>query len=145
MYSRRRRSIFDIIKEFERELEKEFEELIERFFGYYESRSLWSSDGSLEPLINISEFDDKYVIVIDLPLADLRTLSITGKYNKLEIKCQLKRSLILNKWIVQRQTIFKEYRKVLTLPSDADVAKFEVRKFEDKSIIEIVVPKKIKT
>lgn len=139
---RKRRDIFRIIREIEEEIEREFEEIIDRFLGQYEAKSMWGSDGTLEPLVEVKEIDNKYVIIVDLPLANLKTLSITGKYNTVEIRCQLKKDVRLDRWIIQRQTTFKEYRKTVVLPEDADVAKFKVRKYENFSIIEIIVPKK---
>ncbi len=141
---RKRRDIFEIIREFEEEIEREFEEIIDRFLGQYEAKSMWGSDGTLEPLIEVKETDNKYVIIVDLPLANLKTLSITGKYNTVEIRCQLKKDIRLDRWIIQRQTTFREYRKTVMLPEDADVAKFQVRKYENFSIIEIIVPKKFR-
>ena len=142
---RKRKDIFEIIKEFEEALEREFEEIFDRFLGHYETKSMWCSDGTLEPLVEVKEEEDRYLITIDLPLANLKTLSIVGKYNIIEIRCQLKRDVKLDKWVIQRQTTFREYRKTIELPEDADVSRFQVRKYENFSIIEIVVPKKFRS
>ena len=139
---RRRKDILEIIKEFEEALEREFEEIFDRFLSHYETKSMWCSDGTLEPLVEVKEEEDKYLIIVDLPLANLKTLSITGKYNVIEIRCQLKKDVRLDRWVIQRQTTFREYRKAIELPEDADVSKFQVRKYENLSIIEIVIPKK---
>ncbi len=137
------RRIRDMIREFEREIEKTIEEIVDSIVGTYEARPLWSKDGSLEPLISVVEKDDKYVITIDLPLANLKTLSITGKYNYIELRCKLKHRVKLSEWPMSR-TEFTEYRKIIELPENADVAKFEVKKYAEYSIIEIIVPKRVK-
>ena len=142
---RRRKDILEIIKEFEEALEREFEEIFDRFLSHYETKSMWCSDGTLEPLVEVKEEEDKYLIIVDLPLANLKTLSITGKYNVIEIRCQLKKDVRLDRWVIQRQTTFREYRKAIELPEDADVSKFQVRKHENFSIIEIIVPKKFRS
>jgi len=135
------RRIRDMLREFEREIEETIEEILDNITGTYEAKPLWSKDGTLEPLVSVVEKEDKYVITIDLPLANLETLSITGKYNYIELKCKLKQSIKLKEWPMSRAE-FREYRKVITLPKDADVAKFEVRKYVEHSIIEVIVPKK---
>ncbi len=130
-----------MIREFEREIEEALEEILDNIVGAYEAKPLWSKDGTLEPLVSIVEKENEYVITIDLPLANLETLSVTGKYNYIELRCKLKQSVKLSEWPMSR-TEFKEYRKTIALPNDADVAKFEIRKHVEHSIIEIVVPKK---
>jgi len=135
------RRIRDMLREFEKEIEEAIEEILDNIMGTYEAKPLWSKDGTLEPLVSVVEKEDKYVITIDLPLANLETLSITGKYNYIELRCKLKQSVKLSDWPMSR-TEFREYRKTITLPNDADVAKFEIKKHVEYSIIEIIVPKK---
>ena len=136
------RRILREMREFEEDVERMFEELAEALTSP-PSRPMWSTDGTLEPLVQVVEEDDRYIITVDLPYGDMRNLSITGEEDKIHISCRLKRNVKFERWgTVQRETEFREYRKTILLPEDADVSGFTVYKREDKCMIKIVVPKK---
>jgi len=135
------RRVLREIKEIEEEFERVFEEISTAMIGP-PVKPMWSTDGVLEPLINVHEEDDKYIITIDLPYGDMKSLSVTGEENKITVSCRLKRNVKFEKWgTVQRCTEFKEYRKTILMPDDADVTNFSVEKLESKCIVRIVVPR----
>jgi len=136
------RKILKELREYEEEMDMLFREIAENILEAEAIRPMWSTDGTLEPLLEFHEEVDKYVIVVDLPYADMRSLSIVGGEGKIIISCKLKTEVKFEKWgTVQRRTTFREYKKVLTLPDDADVSNFKVEKDERKCFVKILVPK----
>lgn len=130
------------LREAEEDLQKLFEELSETL-GETSTKPMWSTEGTLEPLVQVEEEEDKYVIVIDLPYGDMRALSVTGSKGMVQISCKLRKRIKFDKWgTVQRSTEFREYRKTIHLPEDADTSNFTLQKREDKCMVKIVVPKK---
>lgn len=119
---------------------------LRELFGEYETvfdeswmnlKPMWDVDGRLEPLYTLYEYPDKYVIMVDLPVADPSTLSIDVKGRKLVVSCRLREEISFGDWgTIQKKLRFKEFVKVIELPSDVDTSKFNV---ERKGTIVIIV------
>ncbi len=122
-----------------REMEELIKEIEEEFLG---PRPMWNSDGSMEPLLTILDKGDHYEVVIDLPMADLRSLSIEVRGRRMLIECTLAREITFPRWSVYGETRFKRYRTEITLPEDADTGAMEVRKDEERKMVIVVFPKK---
>lgn len=120
------------IRRLMRELEKEFEE----------DRPMWTIDGRLEPLISMQKFPDKYVLLIDLPYADLKALSIDLRGRRVIIECRLKEEIRFSKWTVTKETSFKKYYTEIDLPEDINLAGAYIEKDDSRKIVKIVVPRK---
>ncbi len=91
-------------------------------------RPLWTPDGCLEPLYTVYEYPDHYEVVVDMPRADMRTLSVEVRGNKLTLRCRLGSEVRFERWgTIQRHISFREYRMTLTLPEDADAEHMEVK------------------
>ncbi len=122
-----------------RELLGEVEPLFDE--SWREITPMWDSDGRLEPLYTIREYPDKYVVIIDLPGADLTTLSVDLKGRLLIIKSKLRRSVLFSDWgTVQREIVFTEYAKTIELPEDINPEIFEVE--HKKSMVIITIGRK---
>ena len=128
MFERVRREIRRIM----REIEEEFEE----------DRPMWTTDGILEPLISMERFPDKYVLLIDLPYADLRALSIDLRGRRVIIECRLKEEIRFSRWTVTREAVFNRYYTEVELPEDVDLAGAYIEKNDLKKIVKIVVPRR---
>lgn len=130
------------LREAEEDFQKIFEGLTEEFLEP-STKPMWSTEGVLEPLVQVNEEEDKYVVTIDLPYGDMKALSVTGGEGRVQVSCRLKKNVKFERWgTVQRSTEFKEYRKTIYLPEDADVANFTIQKREDKCMVRIIVPKR---
>ena len=143
-FERIRRKILDEFDRLEKEIEATFTSIMEETLGLlHPPRPMWSPEGALEPLVNIEEQDDKYIILIDLPYANLNTLSIDAKGRTLTIRCSLKRRIRFERWgTLQHQREFHEYKKTIILPEDADTPNFRVIRRKECMLI-IEVPKRI--
>ncbi len=143
-FERIRKRILDEFDRLEKEIEATFTSIMEEALGLvHPPKPMWSPEGILEPLINVEEQDDKYVILIDLPYANLNTLSIDAKGRTLTIKCSLKKRIKFERWsTLQHQREFHEYKKTIVLPKDADAVNFRVIRRKECMLI-IEVPKQV--
>ena len=120
------------IRRLMREIEEEFEE----------DRPMWTTDGRLEPLISMERLPDKYVLLIDLPYADLKALSIDLKGRRVIIECRLREEIRFSRWTVTREATFNRYYTEVELPEDIDLAGAYIEKDDRKKIVKIVVPRR---
>ncbi len=129
----------EFFKRVRREMEELVREIEEEFFG---PKPMWSTDGSIEPLITMQEHPDRYEIIIDLPLADLKSLSIEVKGRRLRIQCTLRKTITFPTWSAYGTTKFHKYKTEILLPENTDPQKINIEKIEDKNMVKITVPKK---
>ncbi len=116
-----------------REIEEEMEE---------ETRPMWDTSGRLEPLVSIDRRPDKYIVLIDLPYADLKSLAVEIKGRRVKIECRLSCEIKFDKWSAYRETVFDRYYTEFTLPEDAETNRAVIEKDETRKIIRISVPRK---
>jgi HSP20 family protein len=125
---RLRRRIRELFTEITEEMEKD--------------EAMWSPDGYLRPLVSLTEYPDRYEMIIDLPHADLSSLAVIVQGNTLLLESKLKSEVRFNRWGAYREIRFKEYRETIRLPEDADPSRMKIYKDEGKSIVRIVIPKR---
>ena len=73
-----------------------------------------SPNGKAEPLYSVFEFPDRVEIIIDLPLADERTLSVSVYKRTLKVSAKLRESVIIGSYEV------REYVKIMKIPDDVE-------------------------
>ncbi len=127
-FERVRRELHRLLREFREELE--------------EDKPMWDINGRIEPLVSIQEQHDKYIVLVDLPYADLKALSVNIRGRKISIECRLSSSLRFSNLVVYRETEFNRYYTELEVPEDADVNKANIVKDEVKKMLKIIIPKK---
>lgn len=83
------------------------------------SRGMWSlARGSLEPLTNISETEDKVIVEMDLPLVRKKDIRLRLVEDGLEVEASLIRCVSFERWgTVQRSCEFRSFYKVVPLSS----------------------------
>lgn len=72
----------------------------------------------IEPLYSVYEYTDRYVIVVDMPMADFNVLSVDLRGRRLSLECRLRSDVRFERWSMHRTTGFKYYRLELQLPED---------------------------
>lgn len=132
-------NFFDKVRREIRRLWKELEETIEEF----EEKPMWDTSGRLEPLVSQEERQDSYVIMIDLPFADLKSLSIEFIGRKIKVECKLSQNVRFDRWTVSGKTVFNRYYTEISLPEDVDVSKAFIEKDEVRKIVRIRIPRRI--
>ncbi len=91
-----------------------------------------------EPLHSVYEYEDKYVIVMDMPYADNASLQINAYDRTLEIKAKLKKAVHVDEIGYRFSSgVIQEYRKKITLPPDVDVSKLTYKVLRGRLIITI--------
>ncbi len=134
----------EVFREFEkirRRIEKEIDRIMREYTAL---KPDLTPDGSLQPLYTLYEYSDRYIILVDLPVADTSTLEVKVVDDKLVLEARLERSIRLGDvygHTVGQEISVSRYKQVIPLPADADAEKTEV-KVRPTKIIEIVIPKK---
>lgn len=130
IFDRIRREIRRIWREIEEELENEL-------LG-----PMWDTSGRLEPLISMDRRPDRYTILIDLPYADLNSLSIEIKGRRVKIECKLASRIRFERWSAFRETTFDRYYTEFMLPEDAEASRAVIEKDVVRKILKIIVPRR---
>jgi len=139
-------AFYDIFETLKRELERirrRIEEELERAM-FTSERLGWSPEGFLEPLYQLYEYPDRYVILVDLAGADTATLDVKVVGDKLVLESRLSREVRYSDiygTVAGRDVRFHAYRHILPLPPDAEPRNMRVKVHRNK-VVEIVIPKK---
>jgi HSP20 family protein len=73
--------------------------------------------GSLEPLANVSETEDRVIVEIDLPLVKKNDIHLRLIEEGLEVEASLTRCVRFESWgTVQRSCEFRSFYKIVPLP-----------------------------
>ncbi len=100
----------------------------------------WSYEGYLRPLYTMRDLGDEYILYIDLPNADQGSIDVKFKGNAILIRAKLKMQHRFSEWSGQGgETVFTEYRDVITLPFDIDPNYVSLR--QRKGMIELRIKK----
>ncbi|MET1102358.1 MAG: Hsp20/alpha crystallin family protein [Pyrodictiaceae archaeon] len=133
-----------IHREIER-LRRRIKEEIDRTLSMFETaRTGWSPDGTLEPLHNVYEYSDRYVILLDLAGADTGSIEVKATRDMLIIEAKLERSISFSdifRTHQGREISFHSYRHTIPLPPDADPKGMRVNVRPNK-MVEVIIPKK---
>ena len=137
--SRRRRSIFDIMRERMDELEEIAEEMFERLL----ERPSWDiTTQSLEPLCDVFVRSDRVIVTADLPKVDPRSIRVRGISDDLiEITAKMRVKVNFEDWgVTHRRGEFSCFSCRVPLPVPVDMSRAEAR-FR-RGILEISLPRK---
>jgi len=137
--SARRRSIFDIVREYVEEIEALTDEIVERFM----EKPSWDVDSqSLEPLCDVYVRRDMVIVTADLPKADPESIRISSiRDDLIEITANMKVKVNFEDLGVKhRRGEFTCLCCRVPLPVPVDVSKAKA-KFR-KGILEITLPRK---
>ena len=137
-----RRRIRRDIERFEEEVREIINEVFEEVAGYSDwANPMWDTKGSLEPLYSIYRLSDRYIIRFDLAGADLSSLTVEARDHILVIKARLSKSYRFERWgTVQKEISFREYRKELMLPEDAEPENMRLE--THGKIVDIIIPRR---
>lgn len=140
MSVRRRRSIFDLMREYMEEIENLADEMFERLM----ERPSWDvASQSLEPLCDILVSSDKVIVTADLPKADPESIKISGISDDLiEINAKMKVKVNFEDLgVTHRRGEFTCFSCRVPLPVPVDISRAKAR-FR-KGILEIILPRKM--
>lgn len=137
---RRRRSIFEIIREHVEDLEAAADELMESVFL---ERPSWDIQSCcLEPLCNVFVSVDEVVVTADLPNIDPQNIRVEAVGRDLiEITAKMRRKLYFEDFgITHRQGEFSAFRCQTRIPVPVDTRRMKTQ-FK-RGILEVHLPRK---
>ena len=138
-------TIWDDIRRMQREMDRMFDNFLEREFpstSLIESR-FGGISNFREPLSDIWEDDKEMRVVMEIPGVDKDDIVVTAKDGGLEIKVQRKDEIKeenKNKGFYRIERRYAGFYRHLPLPSDADVEKISAT--YKNGILELKIPKK---
>jgi HSP20 family molecular chaperone IbpA len=136
---RRRRSIFDLMREYMEQLERAAEDMFETAF----ERPSWDVDSSsLEPLFNVFVTSDEVVVTADLPYAKPETVRIDAvSENKIEIVAKMRVKVAFEDFgVAHRKGEFSSFRCQVPIPVPVEVR--QAKASFNRGILEIRLPRK---
>ena len=136
---RRRRSIFDLMREYVEDLDAWADELVESMT----ERPSWDVESHcLEPLCNIFVATDEVVVTADLPYSapDSIRVKVVSK-DLIEIAAKMKRKLCFDDFgITHRKGEFSTFRCQVRIPVPVDTRRKKIQ-FR-RGILEVRLPRK---
>ena len=110
----RKRRLIDIIQSSIENLEEEIDQAIEEVFEWH---PMWDvQKGTLEPLANVAEENNKIIVTFDLPYVRKENIELNVSEDSLEVEAELNRCIKYERWgTVQRECDFKSFHKFVKL------------------------------
>lgn len=136
----RRRSIFDMMRDYIEDIEA----LAEEFFEpTYMERPSWDARSCcIEPLCSVYVAPDEVIVTADLPNIDPETIEVTPiNTDTLEIKAEMKRKIRFDEFgLAHRKGEFKFFRCQTSIPVSVNMNRIKTE-FK-RGILEVHLPRK---
>jgi len=136
---RRRRSIFDIMREYM----EEFEQVAEEFFESLHEEPTWDVKSCcLKPLFNVSVGPDRVIVTADLPYANPESIRINEvREDLIEICADMRVKVNFENFgITHRKGEFSSFRCQVPIPVPVDTSRAKTQ--FTQGILEIILPRK---
>jgi HSP20 family protein len=135
---RKRRTIFEIMEEVGREMDRLFAEA----FQFLEPLMQDVEKKELKPLVHIVEAEDEVVVSADLPRVRREDIKVEVTEDELRIEALMRDRVKLSPWGVAPGDLeFTKFKKTVRLPTTVDPKGARAR-FKN-GILEIRLPKKV--
>ncbi|MHA1505711.1 MAG: Hsp20/alpha crystallin family protein [Candidatus Asgardarchaeia archaeon] len=127
------RSIIDEIERMRRELNRMLEEVFSEYPEELER-------GYLEPMMDIYEDDENFIITMEVPGVEKDEIKIEGYENYLEVRAKREETKEMrDKNVVRRERKYSGFYRKIRLPSEVDISKAKAS--YRNGILEIKIPK----
>jgi HSP20 family protein len=130
---RRRKSLFDIIREIESDIDQEIEWMLTRL------KESEVSSRCLEPLYDVQEFPDEFRVTVDLPGAEKENVKLEVHKNELHVYAPCSYEYELRRYCRVNATCYK-----LDLELPIEISAEETKAKFREGVLEIRIPKKEK-
>lgn len=136
----RRRSIFDLMRDYIEDIEALAEEFFEP--AYVERPSWDARSCCIEPLCSVFVAPDEVIVTADLPNIDAETIEVTPiNTDTLEIKAKMKRKIRFDEFgLAHRKGEFKFFRCQTGIPVSVNMN--SIRTEFKRGILEVHLPRK---
>ena len=137
----KKRKIEDIFDLFEKEWRRQMKLIKKLMEGAYKNINEYTGFEYEEPLMDLIDEGDKYVIELDLPGVDKKDIDISVIDHSLRIIAKRKiESKEKAEGYIKAERIFSGYQRIITLPEDADTDNIKA-KYEN-GVLRIEIGKK---
>ncbi len=136
----RRRSVFDLIRDYIEDIEALAEESLEPVFA---ERPSWDVRSCcLEPLCSVFVAPDEVIVTADLPNINPDTIEVTSiSADTLEIRAEMRRKIRFDEFgITHRKGEFRFFRCQTSIPVPVNINR--IRKEFKRGILEVHLPRK---
>jgi len=140
MSRKRRRSIFELMREYMEDLEAAAEEMAELAVA---ERPSWDVRSScLEPLCNVFVTTDEVVVTADLPYTEPETVKVEAiSEDRLEIGAKMRQKMRFDDFgITHRKGEFSSFRCQVRVPVPVNMKRMKV--YFKRGILEIHLPRR---
>jgi len=140
MSRKRRRSIFELMREYMEDLEAAAEEMAELAVA---ERPSWDVRSScLEPLCNVFVTTDDVVVTADLPYTEPKTVKVEAiSEDRLEIGAKMRQKMRFDDFgITHRKGEFSSFRCQVRVPVPVNMKRMKV--YFKRGILEIHLPRR---
>jgi len=140
MSRKRRRSIFELMREYMEDLEAAAEEMAELAIA---ERPSWDVRSScLEPLCNVFVTADEVVVTADMPYTEPETVKVEAiSEDRLEIGAKMRQKLRFDDFgITHREGEFSSFRCQVRVPVPVNMKRMKV--YFKRGILEIHLPRR---
>jgi len=140
MSRKRRRSIFELMREYMEDLEAAAEEMAELAVA---ERPSWDVRSScLEPLCNVFVTTDEVVVTADLPYTEPKTVKVEAiSEDRLEIGARMRQKMRFDDFgITHRKGEFSSFRCQVRVPVPVNMERMKV--YFKRGILEIHLPRR---
>ena len=136
-----RKRFFDRVRDFFEDIEKD---VFEAFGGVFEDKCSWDPEQCcLEPLTNIIETEQEFIITADLPFVKREDIELNVTDDMLDLDAKLDKPVKFAQWgTIQRGTEFCSFHKHIKLTSNLESDK--VSATFKRGILKITIPKNVK-
>jgi len=133
---------FEELRRMEERLRK-IERMFEQFFPKIPEIEIRFPEGFREPLSDLKETEDEYILSIELPGVKKEEIAINATEDEIEVKAESKKLVEEEKeGVIRKERSYKGFYRRFQLPSKIVPEEIEA-KYED-GILEIRMPKKVK-
>ncbi|MHC1577645.1 MAG: Hsp20/alpha crystallin family protein [Candidatus Methanospirareceae archaeon] len=103
-------------------------------------KATWGYDGNLEPLYEVEEREDEFLVTFDLPRVRREDVEVNTTKDTVEVVARMSRAICWEHWgSVQRKITFQAFRKRIRLPEQVEPEKASA--IFKKGILQINLPK----
>lgn len=103
-------------------------------------KATWGFDGFLEPLFEVEDENDAFLVTFDLPRVKKENVEVNTTENTVEVIAKMSDAVCWKRWgVVQKEITFQSFRKQIRLPEPVEPEKAHAS-FKN-GILKITLPK----
>ncbi len=103
-------------------------------------KATWSYNGNLEPLCEVEDLEDLFLVTVDLPRVKKEDVEVHTTRNTLEVTARMSNAVCWEHWgVVQKKIAFQAFKKLIRLPEP--IAPEQAEATLKNGVLRIALPK----